>query len=138
MKRVEGLSKLTGREPFLDDLPMANALWGGTVRSPSPRGRIMEVRFGSGVDWSEFVVVDPNDIPGKNAVHLIESDQPVLASDYVRHLHEPVVLLAHPSRDELRRGIRAGRGGRRSGASGPGLPADCPAPTRSSTEPTTS
>ena len=106
MKRVEGLSKLTGREQFVDDLPLDGALWGGTVRSPTPRGRIREVRFGTGVDWSEFVVVDHRDIPGRNAVFLIEDDQPVLASDYVRHIHEPVVLLAHSSRDEVRRAVR--------------------------------
>ncbi len=75
-------------------------------RSPSPRGRIREIRFGTGVDWSEFVMVDHRDIPGRNSVHLIEDDQPVLASDHVRHLHEPVVLLAHPSRDEVRRAVR--------------------------------
>ena len=92
MKRVEGLSKLTGREKFIDDLPSDDALWGATVRSPGPRGRVSTVRFGPGVDWSEFVVVDHRDIPGRNSVHLIEDDQPVLASDYVRHLHEPVLL----------------------------------------------
>ncbi|MFH1765324.1 MAG: molybdopterin cofactor-binding domain-containing protein, partial [Gemmatimonadota bacterium] len=106
MKRVEGLSKLTGRERFVDDLPIDGVLWGGTVRSPAPRGRIREIRFGTGVDWSEFVVVDHRDIPGLNSVHLIEDDQPVLASKTVRHLHEPVVLLAHPSRDEVRRAVR--------------------------------
>jgi CO/xanthine dehydrogenase Mo-binding subunit len=106
VERVEGLSKLTGKLRFVDDLPLTGALWGGTVRGPLPRGRIREVRFGSGVDWSEFVVVDHNDIPGKNAVRLIEDDQPVLASDRVMHLHEPVVLLAHPSRTELRRALR--------------------------------
>lgn len=106
MKRVEGLSKLTGREQFVDDLRVDGAFWGGTVRSPAPRGRIREVRFGASVDWSEFVVVDHRDIPGRNVVHLIEDDQPVLAMDRVRHLHEPVVLLAHPSREEVRRAVR--------------------------------
>lgn len=37
--------------------------------------------------------------PGENHVWLIESDQPVLAADSVRHVHEPVVLLALPVRD---------------------------------------
>jgi CO/xanthine dehydrogenase Mo-binding subunit len=105
VKRVEGLSKLTGREKFVDDLPVAGALWGGTVRSPAPRGRIRDIRFGSGVDWSEFVIVDYRDIPGGNAVHLIEDDQPVLAADRVRHVHEPVILLAHRSRYQVRRAV---------------------------------
>lgn len=103
MKRLEGLSKLTGSEQYVDDLDVGDCLWGATVRSPNPRGRIREVRFGEGVDWSDFVIVDHRDIPGANEVRLIGVDQPVLAAEYVRHVHEPVVLLAHPSRDEVRR-----------------------------------
>lgn len=107
MKRVEGLSKLTGRELYVDDLSVDGCLWGATVRSPSPRGRIRNIRFGDSVDWSKFTVVDHRDIPGSNFVFLIEEDQPVLATDRVRHLHEPVLLLAHPDRDSLRRAVAA-------------------------------
>ena len=80
MQRREGLAKLTGRERYVDDLPLENFLWGMTVRSPAPRGRIAAVRFAEEVDWSQFVVVDHRDIPGPNVVALIEQDQPVLAS----------------------------------------------------------
>ncbi len=107
MKRVEGLSKLTGRELYVDDLSVDSCLWGATVRSPSPRGRIRSIRFGDSVDWSEFTVVDHRDIPGSNSVFLIEEDQPVLAADRVQHMHEPVLLLAHPDRDSLRRAVAA-------------------------------
>ncbi len=107
MKRVEGLSKLTGREMYVDDLPVDGCLWGATVRSPAPRGRIREIRFSDTVDWSEFTVVDHRDIPGSNSIFLIEDDQPVLAVDRVRHLHEPVLLLAHPSRESLSRALSA-------------------------------
>ncbi len=106
MKRVEGLSKLTGRELFVDDIPVDGVLWGAIVRSGAARGRIQEVQFEDGVDWSSFVVVDHRDIPGKNTVHLIEDDQPALASDTIRHLHEPVVLLAHPDPVVLRRAVK--------------------------------
>src|SRR2546425_727192 len=111
LHRLEGLAKLTGRERYVDDLPPGGGgegwLWGATVRSPAPRGRIRAVRFAPDVPWPEFVVVDHRRIPGPNEVLLIERDQPVLAADYVRHVHEPVVLLAHPSRDAVRRAARA-------------------------------
>jgi CO/xanthine dehydrogenase Mo-binding subunit len=107
VKRVEGLSKLTGRERYVDDLIVDGCLWGATVRSPAARGRIREIRFGDSVDWSQFVVVDHRDIPGSNSVFLIEEDQPVLAADRVRHKHEPVLLLAHSSRAALRRAVSA-------------------------------
>ena len=107
MHRREGLAKLTGRERYVDDLPLDDFLWGMTVRSPVPRGRVTAVRFGADVDWSAFVIVDHRDIPGPNEVILIERDQPVLAAGYVRHVHEPVVLLGHRSREGLRRAVRA-------------------------------
>jgi len=107
MRRREGMAKLTGRERYVDDLPLDGFLWGMTVRSPAARGRITAVRFGPAVDWSRVVVVDANDLPGPNAVKLIEEDQPVLADGYVRHVHEPVVLVAHESRAEARRAARS-------------------------------
>src|SRR6266550_867386 len=107
MHRREGLAKLTGRERYVDDLPLGDFLWGATVRSPAPRGRITTVRFDKGVDWSHFVVVDAGDLPGPNEILLIERDQPVLAARYVRHVHEPVLLLAHRDRAALRRAVAA-------------------------------
>ncbi len=91
----------------MDDLPVDDCLWGATVRSPLPRGRIRGIHFDDSVDWSAFTVVDHRDIPGSNVVHLIEDDQPVLAADRVRHLHEPILLLAHRDRRTLRRAVGA-------------------------------
>jgi len=107
MKRREALAKLTGRERYVDDLPLDDFLWGMTVRSPAARGRVSAIRFGKDIDWSQFVVVDHRDIPGPNVVALIEQDQPVLAAGYVRHVHEPVLLLAHQSREAVRRAVRS-------------------------------
>jgi len=107
VRRREALAKLTGRERYVDDLPLDDFLWGMTVRSPAPRGRVTAIRFGTDIAWPEFVVVDHRDIPGPNVVALIEQDQPVLAAGYVRHVHEPVLLLAHPSREALRRAARS-------------------------------
>ncbi len=107
MRRLEGLDKLTGRALYVDDLPIDQPfLWGMTVRSPSPRGKIREIRFGNAVDWSQFTVVDHRDIPGPNEIFLIERDQPVLAAAEVRHVHEPVLLIAHESREMCRRAVR--------------------------------
>jgi CO/xanthine dehydrogenase Mo-binding subunit len=107
MDRLEGLAKLTGAERYVDDLPAEGALWGMTVRSPAPRGNIREIRFDPAIDWSRFTIVDHRAVPGANEVLLIEPDQPILAADRVRHVHEPVVLLAHPSREAVRRAVRA-------------------------------
>ncbi len=109
MQRLEGLSKLSGAERYLDDEPLEGSLkgclWGMTVRSPVSRGKIRRISYGAGFDWSQFVIVEPADIPGPNETYLIENDQPVLAPGYVRHMHEAVALIAHEDRNLLRRAV---------------------------------
>lgn len=107
--RKEGRDKVTGRALYVDDLRLPGMLYGATVRSPAPRGRIKAIRFNSVIAWDEFIVVTAKDIPGHNHVALILNDQPCLADALVNHPEEPVVLLAHPDRyrlEEARRAVR--------------------------------
>ncbi|HEV2882805.1 MAG TPA: xanthine dehydrogenase family protein molybdopterin-binding subunit [Pyrinomonadaceae bacterium] len=105
--RKEGRSKVTGAARYVDDLRMPGMLYGATVRSPVARGRIRSVTFGEGIPWDEFVVVTAEDIPGENAVALILLDQPYLASEFVNHAEEPILLLAHADKQLLERARRA-------------------------------
>jgi len=106
MLRIEGLAKLTGAERYVDDEPIGDALWGMTVRSNAARGVIRSIEFDPAVDWSGFTIVTPDDLPGPNAVHHIECDQPILAATETRHIGEALVLLAHEDRDTLRDAVR--------------------------------
>jgi CO/xanthine dehydrogenase Mo-binding subunit len=105
--RKEGRSKVTGQARYVDDLTMPGLLYGATVRSSIPRGRIRSVTFGEGIPWDEFVRVTASDIPGENAVALILLDQPYLAAEFVNHAEEPVVLIAHADRHLLEKARRA-------------------------------
>jgi CO/xanthine dehydrogenase Mo-binding subunit len=96
--RKEGQDKVTGRARYVDDLRFEGMIYGATVRSPVPRGRIKAVRFGEGISWHEFTIVRASDIPGANCIALILDDQPCLADSVVNHPEEPVVLLAHSDR----------------------------------------
>lgn len=95
--RKEGIQKLTGQAKYVDDLPF-EGLHGVTVRSNIARGEILNIEFLPGVDWSEFTIVTAKDIPGENYVALILNDQPVLADQFINHCDEPILLLAHPSK----------------------------------------
>ena len=105
--RKEGRDKVTGRSQYVDDMVLPNMLFGATVRSQIPRGRIRKITFGPGIAWDEFVVVSAKDIPGKNCIALIGDDQPCLASEFVNHPEEPILLLAHPDRHLLRKAVEA-------------------------------
>jgi CO/xanthine dehydrogenase Mo-binding subunit len=105
--RKEGREKVTGQARYVDDMVLPDMLYGATVRSQIPRGRIEQIEFGPGIAWGEFVIVSAKDIPGKNCIALIGDDQPCLASEFVNHPEEPVLLLAHRDRYALRKAVEA-------------------------------
>jgi CO/xanthine dehydrogenase Mo-binding subunit len=107
--RKEGRAKVTGAAEYVDDLSLPGMIYGATVRSHVPRGRIQKITFGEGIPWDEFTVVTARDIPGTNAVALILNDQPYLADGVVNHSEEPILLLAHEDKyllEEARRRVR--------------------------------
>jgi CO/xanthine dehydrogenase Mo-binding subunit len=101
--RKEAWIKVTGAAEYVDDICLPGMLHGATVRSTIPRGRIQQIRFTDGVPWSDFTIVTARDIPGKNIVSLITEDQPYLADGVVSHAQEPILLLAHPDKDLVRK-----------------------------------
>jgi len=105
--RLEGRDKVTGRAQYVDDMVLPGMLYGATVRSRIPRGKIRKITFDQAIDWREFVVVSARDVPGKNCIALIEDDQPCLADDAVNHPEEPILLLAHPDRHLLPQAVEA-------------------------------
>jgi CO/xanthine dehydrogenase Mo-binding subunit len=97
--RKEGIEKVTGTARYIDDVTFPGMLHARTIRSTIPSGEIDRIAFP--FDLRDFVVVDYRDIPGRNIVALIDDDQPCLAERMVRHVAEPIVLLAHADRERL-------------------------------------
>jgi len=97
--RKEGHEKVAGLAHYIDDLRFDDVLYVRTVRSTVPAGAIADIRYN--FDRDGFTVVDHRDIPGRNIVALIDEDQPSLATSRVRHVAEPIALLAHPDRARL-------------------------------------
>src|SRR5659263_764467 len=100
--RVDGPAKVAGTARYVDDLTRPGVLLGATLRSPVARGRLRGIRRDPAFDWAGVTVVTAEDVP-VNVVALIEEDQPVLASDEVRHAYEPIAvsythLRAHETR----------------------------------------
>jgi CO/xanthine dehydrogenase Mo-binding subunit len=105
--RKEGVAKVCGAARYIDDFSMPEMIFGATVRSAVPRGRIVNIEFGPGIPWDEFTVVTAKDIPGKNYIALINQDWPCLADGFVNHPQEPILLLAHPDRHLLSLAVAA-------------------------------
>ncbi len=105
--RLDGHGKVTGGSLYLDDLRVAGVLTGRTVRSTIPRGRIKRIELDPAFDWTGVVLADHKDIPGENIVALVEDDQPLLAVDEVRHVDEPILLLAHEDAERAQAALAA-------------------------------
>jgi CO/xanthine dehydrogenase Mo-binding subunit len=99
VRRKEGADKVTGRARYVDDITFPDLLHARTIRSTIPAGEIAGVRFN--FDTAGFTIVDYRDIPGRNVVALIEDDQPCLVERSIRHVAEPIFLLAHHDRERL-------------------------------------
>ena len=98
VRRKDGDAKVTGAAKYIDDLAFPGMLYGSTIRSTIPRGTINGTRISLPAD---FIVADHRDIPGANYVALIETDQPCLAVNEVRHVAEPILLVAHEDKHAL-------------------------------------
>jgi CO/xanthine dehydrogenase Mo-binding subunit len=97
--RKDGADKVSGAARYIDDLQFPNLLHARTIRSTIPHGEIASLRFA--FDTDGFTIVDHRDIPGRNIVALIDEDQPCLVERTVRHVAEPILILAHEDRDRL-------------------------------------
>lgn len=98
VRRKDGDAKVTGAAKYVDDLTFPGMLFGTTIRSTIPHGtiRARQIDLPPG-----FIVADHTDIPGRNVVALIDDDQPCLAERVVRHVAEPILLVAHADRTRL-------------------------------------
>jgi CO/xanthine dehydrogenase Mo-binding subunit len=103
--RPEGVAKVKGTARFADDLEFPDCLYGATVRSTVPHGRVKAIRFEEGVPWEDFIRVLPRDIPGRNGVALIDDSQPFLA-ETIQHIAEPLALIAHRNRELVEKALR--------------------------------
>lgn len=101
MPRVEAKDKVGGTSSYVDDVKLPGMIYGKTIRSKIPRGRIMSIDFSPSISWQDFTIVMANDIPGRNVIALIENDQLCLADQMIAHSQEPVLLIAHPNPSKL-------------------------------------
>src|SRR5882672_9572330 len=97
--RKEGREKVSDASRYIDDLSFPNLLHARTIRSTVPAGEVTGISFP--FDTRGFTIVDFRDIPGRNIVALIDDDQPCLAERVIRHVAEPILLLAHEDRETL-------------------------------------
>ena len=92
--RIDSLEKACGVAKYAADLYMEGMLYAKTLRSPYPHARILSIDIGEALKSPGVVdVITASQIPAENCLgdYL---DQPVLASEKIRFLGEPVAAVA--------------------------------------------
>lgn len=105
--RPDGFAKVSGAALYVDDVTLPGMWHGATLRSPHPHARIRSIRWEPGLAPEGAVCVIAADLPGPNGVKLIDDTWPILADDKVRHVAEPVALVAAPTRLAARQALAA-------------------------------
>jgi CO/xanthine dehydrogenase Mo-binding subunit len=106
--RLGAQERIRGRPLFSADLPIENPLVLRLFRSIRPHARILglEVEAARALD-GVVAVFTARDIPGRNLTGLITKDQPLLASDKVRFVGDPVALVAARDEAAVQRALQA-------------------------------
>ncbi len=108
--RPDAPVKTTGEFAYASDLWAEGMLWGATIRSPHPSARILSVQTGEALAMPGVrAVLLAGDVPGRKTFGLGRPDQPVLASDVVRYVGEPVAIVAADDLEIARRAARSVR-----------------------------
>jgi CO/xanthine dehydrogenase Mo-binding subunit len=92
VKRVDADGKSLGSVRYLSDLSFDGLLDARLVLSTEPHARIISIRLPDMPPG--YVAVDHTDIPGVNRVPIITDTWPLLPTDTVHHVGQPVLLLA--------------------------------------------
>ena len=93
--KVDVLEKALGEAKYGADLPSKEPLYLKVTRSPKPHAKIVKVEMDRALKIPGVErVLTAKDIPGKNLTGTITKDQPILASDRVRYIGEPIALVA--------------------------------------------
>ena len=103
--RADGPAKVRGDAQYVDDIRPEGCVYGATVRSPIAYGKLLGLRLDPNFDWSDITVVTAADIPAQNVILLMTEDQPALADGWVRHVEEPVALVAASSPEAARQAV---------------------------------
>ena len=108
LRRPDAPDKVKGTALYIEDLDFAGSLWGGVLRSPHAHARIRKLDAARArADPGVRAVVTARDIPGRNVIPMVQSDWPVLAQDFVRHVGEGVAVVAADTREALAEGLAA-------------------------------
>lgn len=99
VRKVDSREKATGAAKYIADRIFDGMLYAKTYRSDCPRAVIRAVHIPKLPDG--YTVVDARDIPGKNRLSTVASDEPLFADKEVRYIGQPMLLVVGPDKQGI-------------------------------------
>ena len=108
MSNPEAINHSTGRSQYLDDIPvLKNTLYGVIFGSPSARGNIADLDFSEALAATGVHgIFTHKDIPGKNDIGGIISDETLFAEGEVHYRGQPVALVIADNEHNARKAAK--------------------------------
>ncbi len=97
--KVDGLEKASGQAKYVSDIKIDGMLYAKTLRSHVSHGVIKNILYPELPKG--YTVVDVNDIPGKNYVHMIFEDWKIFAENTVEYIGEPIALVVGKDKEVI-------------------------------------
>jgi len=92
--RIDALEKVTGKAAYAGDIYVEGMLYAAILRSKRPHALIRGINTDKALMLEGVKkVLTFKDIPGKNNFGVIKKDQPLFASDRVRYVGEPILMV---------------------------------------------
>ena len=108
IRRLGAIERLRGAPIFSADMDLENPLVLKVLRSGRAHAKILAIDTGKAQRIEGVVkVFTAADIPGKNLMGIINRDQPLLASDKVRSISDPVALVAAETQKAAEEALKA-------------------------------
>lgn len=98
---VGGLAKVSGRATYAPDLVFPRMLYAKALRSSYPHAKLVRMDASKAENYPGVAaVITRDDLAGLNPYFgPIVDDQPIVATDRVRHVGEPIAVVAAETRD---------------------------------------
>ena len=108
VRRPDGVPKVTGRFEFVGDLRADGMLWAATRRADVARGRLARLDLAPALAIRGVAaVLTQDDVPGHRFQGQHVTDQPVLCDGDIRHVGEPIAVVAADDPETARRAAAA-------------------------------
>ncbi|MDU6263368.1 MAG: xanthine dehydrogenase family protein molybdopterin-binding subunit [Anaerocolumna aminovalerica] len=101
VKKRDHDAKISGQALYVDDIVMEDMLYGKMLRSTKAKARIKNIILPE--IPAGYCIVDKNDVPGENKIHVVEEDMPVFPEDTVEYVGDPILMVVGPDKRGIER-----------------------------------